>query len=576
MPIAVRLLLAFGLVAIFATAAVGLSVRDASRGAMEAEFEARITAASNGLRLELAHETAVLKGLLDPLCDHDTILDHTLAELERVRGDTGAMSDERTRTARLVVPSYAASLQLDDLFLLVSDGTILGASDNQQAKVRTRDSRLAALIKQKGGGPSLRPGDGEPTMEVHCSKSSGGVTVGLVGSRRIAPVLERIAIAHGVGLRVLSPGAAPADAGDVVLRVIDVAEMPGLRAVASVPRKPLLDALAQLDRRVQVAGALALLIALLSAAIMARSLSRPIVALARETREVVTGQPRTVKARGGKELLELADAFNRTIDELTAMKKRLAATERIAAQREVARQIAHEIKNPLAPIRAAVETLRRLRARGDPAFDEYFDEATTTVLEEVHRIANIVTEFTRFARLPAPNPEPIDLTTVVRNVVNLHGMVPERTGDTSPKPRVELVAEPLPRVVADKDQVVQVLTNLIQNGLDAAAEIRPDPRVTVTLGPAPGEHVRIVVRDNGPGVSEAFVPRLFVPYATTKEKGTGLGLAIVQRIVLEHGGEISYRTATKGGAVFQILLPVAGPPELARPMVSTEATGPRG
>jgi nitrogen fixation/metabolism regulation signal transduction histidine kinase len=223
-----------------------------------------------------------------------------------------------------------------------------------------------------------------------------------------------------------------------------------------------------------------------------------------------------------------------------------------------------------------VETLRRLRAREDPAFDEYFDEATTTVLEEVHRIANIVTEFTRFARLPAPSPEPIDLTSAVRNVVNLHGMVPEKTGETSPKPRVELVAEPLPRVVADKDQMVQVLTNLIQNGLDAAAEVRSDPRVTVTLGPAPGQHVRIVVRDNGPGVPDEFVPRLFVPYATTKDKGTGLGLAIVQRIVLEHGGEISYRTATKGGAVFEILLPVAGPPELARPMVNTETTGPRG
>lgn len=576
MTLAVRLLLAFGLVAIFATAAVGLSVRDASRDAMEAEFEARISAASKGLRLELAHETAALKGLLDPLCDHDTILDHTLLELEKVRGDTGAMSDERTRAVRLVVPAQADALQLDELYLLVTDGTILGAGAREQAKVRTRDPRLAALVKDKGGGPSLRPGPGEPTMEVHCSKSSGGVTVGLVGARRIAPILERIATAHGVGLRVLPAGAAPGSDWDAVHRVIEVAEVPGLRAVASVPRKPLLDALAQLDRRVQLSGAVALLIALLSAAILARSLSRPIVQLAHETREVVTGQPRRVEARGGKELLELADAFNRTIDELTAMKKRLAATERIAAQREVARQIAHEIKNPLAPIRAAVETLRRLRAREDPAFDEYFDEATTTVLEEVHRIAHIVTEFTRFARLPPPRPEPIDLTSVVRNVVNLHGMVPDRTGDTSRKPRVELVAEPLPGVVADKDQIVQVMTNLIQNGLDAAGAVRPDPRVTVTLAPVPGGRVRIVVRDNGHGVPEAFVEKLFVPYATTKEKGTGLGLAIVQRIVLEHGGEISYRTATKGGAVFEILLPVGGPPELARPVVSVEATGPRG
>src|SRR6185295_8602940 len=123
--------------------------------------------------------------------------------------------------------------------------------------------------------------------------------------------------------------------------------------------------------------------------------------------------------------------------------------------------------------------------------------------------------------------------------------------------RVELVAEAIPMVSADKDQIIQVLTNLIQNGLDAASATRPDPRVVVTIGPVPKERVRVVVRDNGPGIPDAFLPRLFEPYATTKEKGTGLGLAIVQRIVFEHGGEITYRKATKGGAVFEIVLPVA-------------------
>src|SRR6185436_4579859 len=119
-------------------------------------------------------------------------------------------------------------------------------------------------------------------------------------------------------------------------------------------------------------------------------------------------------------LEQLAEAFNQTISDLTAMRKRLAATERIAARRDIARRVAHEIKNPLAPIQAAVETLRRLRARNDPAFDEYFDEATRTVLDEVQRIAGIVTEFTRFARLPAPEPAPMNLNETVRSVVNLH------------------------------------------------------------------------------------------------------------------------------------------------------------
>ncbi len=260
------------------------------------------------------------------------------------------------------------------------------------------------------------------------------------------------------------------------------------------------------------------------------------------------------------------------MDELTAMRRRLAATERIAARREVARQIAHEIKNPLAPIRAAVETLRRLRLRDDPAFDEYFEEATSTVLGEVHRIANIVTEFTRFNRMPAPNPEPIDLVSVARGVVTLHASSPDGIeAPASAEARVTLTSQPIPMVSADRDQIIQILTNLIQNGLDAAAAARPDPRVTVTIGPLPDARVRIVVRDNGPGVPEEFLPRLFEPYATTKEKGTGLGLAIVQRIVFEHGGEIVYRKAQKGGAVFEITLPVAGPPLLTRPL-ATETT----
>ena len=276
------------------------------------------------------------------------------------------------------------------------------------------------------------------------------------------------------------------------------------------------------------------------------------------------GEPRPIVGRGSRELGELANAYNRTIAELASIRRRLAATERIAARREVARQVAHEIKNPLAPIRAAVETLRRLRARDDPAFDEYFEEATTTVLQEVHRIANIVSEFTKFARLPPPKPEPIDLVEVTKGVVTLHASAGEGVEKTGSK-RVELKAENIPNVMADRDQMVQVLTNLVQNGLDAASAVRPDPRVVVTIDLAGEGKVRIVVRDNGPGVPPEILPRLFEPYATSKEKGTGLGLAIVHRMVFEHGGEIMYREATKGGAVFEILLPITGPPLLDKP-----------
>ncbi|WP_245678290.1 sensor histidine kinase [Chondromyces crocatus] len=355
-----------------------------------------------------------------------------------------------------------------------------------------------------------------------------------------------------------------------VVRLLEIPEVQGLRVVASVSREPLQKALARLDRDILATGATVLAIAIVIAVVLARSLSRPIVALARETREVMNGEPRKVQGRGGQEMATLAAAFNRTLDELATMRRRLATAERIAARREIARQVAHEIKNPLAPIRAAVETLRRLRDREDPAFDDYFEEATATVLQEVHRIANIVGEFTRFARLPPPNPELIDLVEVARRVVTLHS-TPEAASDSREEhvaitPKVELSASTIPKVSADRDQLVQVLTNLIQNGLEAATSVRPDPRVVLTVAPEQNDRVRLVVRDNGPGVAEEMIPRLFEPYATTKEKGTGLGLAIVQRIVFEHGGEIRYRKAQKGGAVFEIWLPIGGPPLLEKPL----------
>jgi two-component system, NtrC family, nitrogen regulation sensor histidine kinase NtrY len=239
---------------------------------------------------------------------------------------------------------------------------------------------------------------------------------------------------------------------------------------------------------------------------------------------------------------------------LTALRKRLAATERIAARREIARRVAHEIKNPLAPIRAAVETLRRLRARQDAAFDEYFDEATRTVLDEVQRITRIVSEFTEFARLPAPNPAPLDVVDTLRAQTTLHG-----SGGT----RIAFTSTPCPPLNADRDQLVQLFTNLLQNALYAAESRKRDDgvpaQVEVEVQPADGDKVRIVVRDNGPGLSPEMRARLFEPYATNKPGGTGLGLAIAQRIVIEHGGEIAYSESPGGGATFTVELPVSGP-----------------
>jgi signal transduction histidine kinase len=550
-----------------ATALVGALLRTAARQLVEEEFENRIEAAGTAVSQELAWEAETLRRLVTPLCEHDMFVGRTHAALERARGDAGVIERDTGSWARDVVSDQARALRLDDLVLIAGDGTVLGASD--VSRVGTREPELAALIRRPATVPTLRNAkEGAPDlMEAHCLNDSGGVAVGLVGSRRIGVILDRIGQAYRARLSVAGGSRDSAKGSeDVAVRVLNIDAVRGLRVLAAVPRDEVILSLQRLDRYILVGGSTTIVVALIIAIGLARSLSEPIAELSHETREVVSGAPKHVRVRGSKEIRLLAQTLNTAIDELTAMRKRLAATERISARREVARQIAHEIKNPLAPIRAAVETLRRLRDRDDPAFHVYFDEATATVLGEVHRIANIVTQFTRFNRMPPPSPEPMDLVEVARSVVNFHAARLESTvSPCSRPPAVELAATDIPLVAADRDQMIQVLTNLVQNGLEAAGATRADPRVLVTVGPESDGRVRIVVRDNGPGVPEAFLPRLFEPYATTKVGGTGLGLAIVQRIVFEHGGEIAYRKAQKGGAVFEIILPIGGPPLLERP-----------
>jgi nitrogen fixation/metabolism regulation signal transduction histidine kinase len=295
---------------------------------------------------------------------------------------------------------------------------------------------------------------------------------------------------------------------------------------------------------------------------------------------VASGEARPLPVRGPREIAELAQAFDAMLVDLEGTRRRLAATSRVAAWREVARRVAHEIKNPLAPIRAAVETLRRLRARQDPEFDGYFDQATRTVLDEVMRISNIVTEFTRFARLPPPRPEAMDLVEVAKQVVQMHSSEAARA-------KVTLVVEGKPPSIrADRDQITGVLTNLVQNALDAVSEGDEGPRsdgsggeVVVTVGALGGSQVFATVEDNGPGLRPDIASRLFEPYATSKPHGTGLGLAIAQRIAIEHNGELSYLSGEVGevgrsasgqggaahaarpaGAAFRLVLPIDGPP----------------
>jgi PAS domain S-box-containing protein len=247
----------------------------------------------------------------------------------------------------------------------------------------------------------------------------------------------------------------------------------------------------------------------------------------------------------------------------------LIAAQRAAAWSEVARRMAHEIKNPLTPIQLSAERMAKNFSRMDeggngsgypnengstvsPAgFRSIVDECTSTITREVAGLKAMVDEFSRFARLPHASPEPADLNEVVRQAVALYE-------DRLEGVRLDvLLAHSLPAVLLDSKQIRRVLVNLIDNSLEAMIAGGNDRRVTVATAHDPARaRLLIEIADTGPGIRREDFPRLFQPYFSTKGRGTGLGLAIVQRIVVEHGGKIRAEANRPHGAKFIVELPV--------------------
>lgn len=295
----------------------------------------------------------------------------------------------------------------------------------------------------------------------------------------------------------------------------------------------------------------AVIAAALLGAVVSRRMTRDLDALLAGVQAVARGElDHRVTARGRDEVGKVTRAFNAMTDDLRQAKERLRHAERVAAWQEIARSLAHEIKNPLTPIQMSVETMRKTWSSKHASFDEIFDESTRTVLEEVQRLKKIVNEFSQFARMPDPERRPLDLNDVVASALALyHGAV-----------KVVRELEPgLAQCPADRDQLTQVVLNLLENARDAVASRGSDQsigRITVRTRAGRGTVV-LEVEDNGPGFDPELSERLFQPYFTTKESGTGLGLAIVRRIVADHGGRIDAQSNPGRGARFMIELPTA-------------------
>jgi nitrogen fixation/metabolism regulation signal transduction histidine kinase len=260
------------------------------------------------------------------------------------------------------------------------------------------------------------------------------------------------------------------------------------------------------------------------------------------------------------ELTSLVDAYNRMVKDLSDSTRQLAQDERDYAWSQMARQVAHEIKNPLTPIKLELQRLIRLKQKNNPAWEEKFDKVAAVILEHIDILADTANEFSTFAKLYSEKPTLLDLDKVLKDQLLIF--------DNKEKVKISYVGMEDALVLAPKPQLIRVFVNLITNAIQAV-EIRLketeeqggetfEGKVMVFLRNSTKEgYYDIVIDDNGSGVKDENLDKLFTPNFTTKSSGTGLGLAICRNIIEKCDGEISYQKSfVLGGASFTVTIPM--------------------
>lgn len=288
-----------------------------------------------------------------------------------------------------------------------------------------------------------------------------------------------------------------------------------------------------------------LVISLVVAVGLSVSITRPVSRLVSAARLIGRGEFSGVDipVRSNDELGLLSDSMNRMARDLRDYSERLALAERAAAWREIARRIAHEIKNPLSPIQLSIENLKAMYDEDRGMFDEMFVESADTVLEEVDKLRRLANEFSEFAQMPRPQFESVDLGDMIGNLVRFH------SSSAPANVKVEYERSEAPLVVrADRDQANRVFTNLIKNAIEAM----PDGgNLRVIAGTAAGE-AYVIIEDTGVGIPPDEVEKIFTPYYTSKAGGTGLGLSIVKRILRDHNATIDVSSEPGRGTKFVV------------------------
>jgi len=369
---------------------------------------------------------------------------------------------------------------------------------------------------------------------------------------RIAPLIQEVQQQHQENEAIIHWSSDASD--DESVHAIPMSgqdnQLLGILLVGN-SRRPYVELRQHIRAAALLAGGVGIVLAILFSGWAAARVTRPVEQLAAAAREVAAGNwDAQVPVTSTDELGALAESFNRMTRELLEQKERLVQTERVAAWRELARRLAHELKNPLFPLQLTVENLIRAREQDPEQFEEVFRESSATLLAEVANLKTIISRFSEFSKMPQPQFQRVDLNDIVQNVARLFQA---QLGSPNHPPiecKLE-IAESLQPIAADPELLHRAISNLVLNAMDAM------PRGgTLTLRPRQdSDRAFVEVSDTGTGLTPEECERLFTPYYTSKAHGTGLGLAIVQSVVSDHGGRISVRSQPGHGTTFLIELP---------------------
>jgi len=454
--------------------------------------------------------------------------------------------------------TLAQEQSLDFLELVGPDATIVSSAE-WPARFGYKEDWLTASDDWKSQGVFLKKedlADGEALglIAVRTVKAGEGVLYVAGGRRLDQEFLDSLPGAEGMRVRLYRQpnGATASDSNATVttlpLRGRDNQLLATLLIETS--RADLVALKKYIQGTAAIVGAAGVLLGLLLSFWTASRVTRPLRSLTSSVREVASGNWDTrAVISSSDEIGQLARDFNGMTEQLVEQRDRMIQAERVAAWRELARRLAHELKNPLFPLQITIENLQRARSASPEQFDEVFRESTSTLLAELGHLKTIIGRFSDFAKMPAPQLEPVNINQIARELIQLFEPQLHAAGRPAVETRL-LLAEDLGDLAGDPEQLRRALRNLVLNALDAM----PAGGLLTIRTSRSDSKVAVEVSDTGEGLTPEECDRLFTPYYTTKLHGTGLGLAIVQSVVSDHKGTITVRSEPGTGATFRIEL----------------------